>query len=70
MAAWKVKAVAIQLRPTTNWPRPKIQPNSSPRPRLLARQMSSHRIAKATGSNGHNAAGSKAKAEAAPAKKA
>ena len=67
---WKVKAVAIQLRPTANCPTPNAQPVSSERHRLFERQMNSHSRAKATGSKGHKPAGSKAKAEATPASNA
>ena len=66
MFDWKVKAVAIQLRPTTKWPTPNDQPTSKPRSRVLERQISSHRTAKATGSSGHQPTGSNANADAAP----
>jgi hypothetical protein len=61
-----VKAVAIQLRPTANWPMPKPQPMSNARRRLGAREMSSHKTAKASGINGHQPKGWKANAEPAP----
>ena len=70
MFAWKVKAVAIQLRPTTNWPTPNAQPTSSARHIFFDRQISSHSTANATGSKGHRPTGSKAKAEAAPSSNA
>ena len=67
MFAWKVKAVAIQLRPTTNWPRPNAQPIEQRRATGSSRgRCNSHRTANATGSSGHSPTGSNANAEAAP----
>src|SRR6187551_2109976 len=70
MAAWKVKAVAIQFRPTTNWPTPNSQPIKSARRRPFVCHSSQSSIAKAAGIISHSPAGSKAKADAAPVAKA
>jgi len=68
--AWKVKAVAIQLRPSMNWPRPNPQPFSRARRNEPVRLMSSHNRAKAAGIKGHQPTGWNAKAERMPRPKA
>src|SRR4051812_32782979 len=70
MFDWKVKAVAIQLRPTTNWPNPNAHPVRSARGIERDRQINSHSSANATGSSGHHSVGAKARADPAPASKA
>ena len=70
MLLWKVKAVAIQLSPTTNCPTPNAQPMSRLRHRVFSRSSSSHKAANATSISGHQPTGANAKAETAPAMKA
>jgi hypothetical protein len=66
MAAWKVKAMAIQLSPIRNWPNPKPQPISSDCLSDPARETISHSEAMAKIISGHQPTGWNANAERAP----
>ena len=70
MAAWKVKATAIQLLPTLKWPMPKSQPIIAARRAPEAWFSRWIRSAKQSSVTGHRPKGSNPAADSAPAMRA